>query len=133
MTKYQLSVVLPSLAVLACLAPPGCRQPDPEGHARAKSKTILVSICKLVYMAESNTDQPPPTTLPSLVTWLEEHASKDEPYINYQQKTIKDTWGNVIVVVSQNDRFVGVGSPGPNRTWQNGTEDDLLVKLEEVK
>jgi len=132
MTKHQINLLLLPL-VACCFAVSGCRQPDTEGHARVRTKNVLISVCKLVELGESITNEPPPTTLPSLVTWLWKYVSKDEPYINYREKTIKDAWGSVIVIVSQNGKFIGVGSPGPNRTWQDGAGDDILVKLEDVK
>lgn len=111
----------------------GCRQPDPEGHMRAKSRTTLFSVCKLVYLAESNTKEPPPVRLPELVGWLSKHASAEEPYIDYKQNTIRDAWGHPLVIVRESGKFIGVGSPGPDARWQDGNGDDIIVSLQEVK
>jgi hypothetical protein len=111
----------------------GCRQPDPEGHMRAESRTTLFSVCKLVYLAESETEEPPPVKLGPLVTWLAKNASAEESYIDYKQGTIKDAWGRPITVIAEDGRFVGVGSSGPDGHWQSGEGDDIVVTLQDVR
>ena len=135
MIKYSLVVASVALAVLICAATPGCRRDGPETHNHVESRTILRDVCIYVRLAESTTQEQPPTKVPELIGWLEAagHVSKDEAYINYHEKTITDAWGNKVVVVSQAGKFVGVGSPGPDGIWQEGTGDDILVTLESVK
>ena len=133
MVKSYASQELRIIAWFLCVAVVGCAQLDISGHARARSKTILVSICKLIWMAETETNSPPPTGLQELVQWLEPHSYKNEPYIDYAGRNIRDTWHNPIVLISQDGKLVAVGSAGPNRAWEGGKGDDILVKLEEVR
>ena len=122
-----------AIAWLLCVAMVGCAHPDTGGHARARSRNILVSVCKIIWVAETETNSPPPTGLQELVQWLEQHSYKDEPYVDYAGRTIRDTWGNPIVLLSQDGKLAAVGSAGPNRVWEGGKGDDILVKLEEVR
>ena len=118
-----------AMVTLGSVTISGCKRPDTAGHARARTKTTLFSVCKTIWVVESFTEEPPPVKLPELIDWMEKHANFDD----YQPKTIKDVWGNQIVVVSRAGKFVGVGSSGPDGIWQDGTGDDILVTLEDVK
>ena len=136
-------VALVAMVTLGCVTVSGCRGRDTADYARAhlgsQSWEILYSVCVRVQTAESfkeEHEEPPPVKLPELVEWLVKHYAFDDHairYIDYQQKTIKDAWGNQIVVVSRADKFVGVGSPGPDGNWQDGAGDDIIVTLEDVK
>jgi len=66
-----------------------------------------------------------------LVPWLEKHGGHWS-MIDSADKTIKDRWGNPIIVVSQDGKFVGVCSPGQNGVWEGGRGDDIFVRLEDV-
>jgi len=97
-----------------------------------KSQVTLHCVCKHICLAEHNTEEPPPLKLPELVDWLAKHAAEG-PYIDYKRKTIRDVWGNPVVVVSESGKLTGLGSAGPDGNWQNGAGDDIVVTLEEVK
>jgi len=120
-----------ALVVLALVV--GCRQPDPEGHIRTESRITLFSVCKDVYVVESNTEEPPPVKLGPLVAWLAKNGLAEASYIDYKQGTIKDAWGRPITVIAEEGRFVGVGSSGPDGHWQSGDGDDIVVTLEDVR
>ncbi len=120
------------LLLITCLACIGCRQLDQPGHDRVRSERILRSVCKLVFLGQPRTEEPPPISLHSLVVWIKEHVSTDERFIDYEGKMIKDIWGNEIIILSQGDRFKGVGSAGPNGKWEGGQGDDLTVQLDDL-
>ena len=120
---------LAMLVWLGCAGLSGYRQPAPSAHLTAQSMNTLIYTCKLVNLGGFETKEPAPILLPELVDWLKRHASADEPYIDYRQKTIEDAWGNQVVIVSTDGRFVGIGSPGPDGIWQGGSGDDMIVKV----
>jgi hypothetical protein len=101
----------------------------PPGWSEARLRAVATAI----VLREANSAEPPPTSLAELVEWIASNVSKEEPYIDYDKKSIRDAWRSEIVLVVEDGALVGVGSAGPNRTWENGRGDDIVVKLEEVK
>lgn len=126
-------LVLLTLVTSGMVVAVGCGNSYSSAHERVRAKAMLYSACSLVYLWQSETDEPPPVRLPELVEWLETHASAEESYIDYEAGTIEDIWGNEVVVISEGDEFLGLGSSGPNGNWEGGDGDDIVVMLEEVK
>ena len=120
------------LLVVVCLVTFGCRPRGGKGHVSAESKAILRSVCKIVSVVEYTADEPAPVTLPALVAWVEEQGFEGESYIDYPARTITDAWGNAIVVLAEEGKFVGVGSSGPNGIWEDGRGDDLTSMLDDI-
>lgn len=130
MTKTSLCAVAVTLVALSYVTISGCKQ---RGDARGDSRTTLFSVCQDVYLAKGDTQDPPPVNLPKLIEWLDVQGFKNLWYVDYQQKTIRDGWGREIVIISQDGKFVGVGSAGPDGIWQGGNGDDVVYKLGDLK
>jgi hypothetical protein len=96
------------------------------------TRIVLHDLCKLVLIADAASDQPTPVKMPLLVDWLAKNASADEQYIDYDNDMIRDAWGRPVVIISEGDRFIGVGSAGADGIW-TGQGDDIIVNLEDVR
>lgn len=127
MIRYATAVSL----VVAFLC--GCRRDRTETRRIVDAKNLLLAVAKLIMVAESLSEKGPPQSLPELVEWIASNASGEESYIDYHNKSIRDPWDSEIVLVSQDETLVAIGSPGPNGRWQNGESDDIVLKLEDVR
>lgn len=133
MKNHSFKLILIQMQITICLSAIGCRSANPNGEAIVKTKNILSSVCLLVQLGEDNAKEEPPIKLPDLVIWIKNNVSDDESYINYTDKTIKDTWGNKIVILSHDGKFIGVASAGPNGIWENNSGDDITLTMDEFK
>lgn len=112
-----------------------CRRKPGQGPVGVKTIQILWSACINILIMEQETDQKPPVILSELVSWLIENGVDPEydDYINAEERTILDSWGRSIVLISDDSRLTALGSKGPDGKWEGGKGDDIVVRLEEVR
>ncbi len=133
MTNYLSGRILVLLTVMTCFFSASCKSNYHNvGLEKSNAVNNLRDICIFVNSVEYISKEPAPTSLTLLVTWLEKKILVKESFIDYEGKTIKDIWGNTIIIMSQQDRFIGVGSAGPNGKWEGGQGDDLTYLLSEL-
>jgi len=117
--------------LLACLS--GCGGDEARTKQIVETKITLRTVCLLVWLAEEESSQEPPTTLSKLVIWIQENAANNEDRIDYDRQTIEDSWGRAIVLITDNGRLTSLGSAGPNGLWEGGGGDDVVLGLAEVR
>lgn len=121
-----------AICAVICASAAGCRRSGAVDHASTNSAIILHDVCILVALCQVKTQEPPPTKLYELVEWLEKYGLREE-YVDYENKTIRDVWGNDVIVVSKEGQFIGVGSAGRDGVWEGGTKgDDIVATLKDV-
>ena len=111
----------------------GCEKDEGERKRIVYAANILRNMAKMVVLAEDSSGGHAPTSLPELVDWMALHVSKEVAYIDYARKSVKDPWGNEVILVSRDGKLLAIGSAGPDRKWESGKGDDILVKIEEFK
>jgi len=68
--------------------------------------------------------------------WLSQVQTDKSPYvfpINESTGQFVDPWGNPIVLITEDDCLVALGSSGQNGIWEMGKNDDLVVTFKEVE
>ena len=124
------------LMMASALVLSGCdqsRRQYAQDHATAATVYCLTHVCESVLMISEREDLfgPPPTSLPSLVGWLQKGGGAASLVHN---GTIRDGWGNdIVLLVTPAGKLWAVGSAGSDKTWEGGRGDDLVFSLEEVK
>jgi hypothetical protein len=69
----------------------------------------------------------------AFVGWLAAGGMDSESYIDYEARSIRDVWGNELVLVSEGGELVGIGSCGPDGIWHSGSGDDIVEWLRDVQ
>ncbi len=127
------------VAGIVTLTASSCRaRHDPDAYAEFKALETLQRTCVLVYIAEVvNPDgERAPTELSELVAWLGRwivHSEFLRPPIDVEAQTIRDPWGNPIVLIVEGGELTAVGSKGHNEVWEDGAGDDIVRTMAEVR
>ncbi len=103
-----------------------------EVHREIKTRQILEHTDILIFLAKQSTnEQRVPTELPDLVDWLAKDSSslQDGLGVDVKGRTIRDAWGNPIVLVIEEGTLVALGSMGRNEKWDGSSVDDIVVRI----
>jgi len=135
--RIYIWIILPLLIIAVVFGCKDWRTMDGKGEReRFETRNRLSFLCMTIFLVD---DEPNvPVTMPEFVDWLIEFRSlepgeRNLEGVDFQQKTIRDAWGNPLVILSESGRFVGLGSAGPNEIWENGKGDDMIALLDEFR
>ena len=108
---------------------------DGDAHLRVCTANRLGVVCISIAALEDELGQPAPTSMPALVAWLLEYdLVRNRPgEVDGSRGMIYDRWGEEVLLVVQDGRLTGLGSPGPDGIWRDGRGDDIMVMLKEVR
>ena len=113
----------------------GCRK---RGHPAEHYAVERLHECwNVISTAEYGSGgERPPLIMPELFDWLDEHMGLTKfndiyEYIDVERRTILDNWGEPIILIVEDGKLVALGSKGPDRKWQGGSNDDVVYSRAE--